>query len=60
MGVQIPKKYIEEAISKYTSDLKEKTKNISEKDPKKYSAFCQHVKKYSDEFQFSELLNFLS
>jgi PAS domain S-box-containing protein len=39
--------------------IKEKRKNILKKNPKKYSAFCQHVKKYSDEFQFTGLLNFI-
>jgi CheY-like chemotaxis protein len=39
--------------------IQEKIKNISEGYPEKYSVFCQHVKKYSDEFQFTGLLNFI-
>ncbi len=40
--------------------IKEKTNNISKGAPGKYSVFCNHVKKYSDEFQFTGLLNFIA
>uniref|UniRef100_UPI0040579A7C PAS domain S-box protein n=1 Tax=Candidatus Electrothrix sp. TaxID=2170559 RepID=UPI0040579A7C len=40
--------------------ITEKINDICEMDPGKYAVFCTHLKKYSDEFQFSGLLNFIA
>lgn len=37
-----------------------KIQEICEMDSGKYSVFCNHLRKYFDEFQFTELLNFIA